>query len=124
MRVRSAAGVPTTLGSHHRAGVVFNVWCAVCQTHGREVVPAELVAQFGEGFVTKDVEPYMRCDRCGSGRPKSGFRDGIRSSPDIRRRAVTVSDVRPLPGEPDAGCCQRRAAGGRAVPRSPPSGVH
>jgi hypothetical protein len=56
----------------------------------RTIAPAELVARFGEGFPTKDVEPYLRCARCGQ-------REGeIRVAP---RMAMFPGYRRPVGGD-------------------------
>lgn len=62
---RAPPGPPPTLGDLVAVDMVISTWCQVCQSFGRQIEPAELVAFFGPDMLATALEGMLRCGRCG-----------------------------------------------------------
>ena len=63
---RRYIGPPPNLRRFVECGLVITTYCDACLTIGREIEPAELAVLLGWHAAKEDIEPRLRCARCGA----------------------------------------------------------
>jgi hypothetical protein len=62
---RSPAGEPATVANLVKNKHDLSTWCRTCESFGAMLRHEDLLERFGSDFLVLDVDPLLRCTRCG-----------------------------------------------------------
>jgi hypothetical protein len=78
-RRRSLPGEPATVANLARNGHDLSTWCRTCGSFGATLRYEDLLARLGPDFLALDVDPLLRCTRCGERNAETRIRQRDRT---------------------------------------------